>query len=210
MYKYLSEKNFQRIMESGSVRIGTLYDFRRQEHLDGIRDEREGTKELFKHYEGARTIEGGPTGRDLMGMISVGVGASVTFKDMKLSRRLSSPDFFVFCMSSRRSTKVMMEFDEADKCYEVVNFERFFKRITASLNTIVPVSFKGVFPCNYRIRREEWNGADYGLHPALIKEPSYAGQFEVRAIWQPAVKAEIYPEIIEARSLRKYVKEVSV
>ncbi|MDT8895495.1 hypothetical protein RSO41_12595 [Halomonas sp. I1] len=210
MYKYLSEKYFQEIMDYGSIKIGTLYDFRRQEHLDGIRDEEEGVKELFKNYDGKHTIEGGPSGRDLMGAISVGAGATLAFEDVSLVNKVSSPDLFVFCLSSRCSKDVMSEFDGAEKCYEVVNVRNFFKRITASLGTVVPVRFRGVFPCKYGLRREEWNGVDYGLDPALMKGPDYSGQFEVRAIWEPRVEAEIEPQIFEARSLRKYVKEVYV
>jgi len=90
----------------------------------------------------------------------------------------------------------MREFEGADSCYEISDPNKFYRVLTETLNSIVPVVFRGFHEVIYQARKEQWNGRDWGHHPALIKETKFSNQSEIRAIWQPRSGQPIQPIII--------------
>jgi hypothetical protein len=90
----------------------------------------------------------------------------------------------------------MKQFDGADSCLEIIDVNNFYQMLTATLNSRISVEFKGIHEVKYQNRSESWNGQDWGLHPALIKEPVFEPQAELRAIWQPISNKSIDPVII--------------
>lgn len=79
----------------------------------------------------------------------------------------------------------MSEIEGADSCYHITHVEAFINILTDSLNSIIPVRFKGLQKVMYKERNEVWNGLNWGRSPSLIKEPEFSEQREVRAIWEP-------------------------
>lgn len=213
MFRYSANKYSKALLKMGSIRIGTLHDFRKSEHKRGIADPQEGKKEVSHHIDHT-VLNGGNSIHNRAAKefraISVGSGSSAVLENVVFSRRFNEPNCFVMCASKTNSKNVMKEFEGADSCIEIVNQSLFFELLTKSLNSIIPVIFRGVYKVTYQNRKETWNEIDWGSHPALIKEPEFSVQDEVRAIWQPRRTAPIEPINLCAYKLGTLCREVII
>lgn len=104
----------------------------------------------------------------------------------------------------------MAEFDGADSCVEITNLQFFYEQLTLALNIHVPIVFRGLFKVSYQLREEHWNGQNWGAHPALIKEPVFRNQHEIRAVWTPRFKEHIEPLVVGNYRLTQACQEVHV
>ena len=190
----------------GCVRIGTLHDFRSAEHAQGIRDSREGTKRVIHrggplHIEDTNNISPElAASKDYQAIgafesIKLTNCTNVRIDNLTLSRNIGASDCFVYCLSETNAPNRHLEFEGADSCLRIDNQTVFFSTLTESLNAVIRVSFKGVHKVQYTERNEAWNGQDWGKHPALMKEPQFANQCELRAIWTPTVEKIIQPMV---------------
>ena len=102
------------------------------------------------------------------------------------------------------------EFEGSDSCADITDPLSFFRHVSASLNSLVGVKFQGVHPVTYRAREQSWNGVDWGTHPALIKEPAFRAQAELRAIWTPIRKQLLEPVVLGNFRIPGCCREVRV
>ena len=200
MFRYSQRKFCQSLLRMGTLRVGTLHDFRRSEHKQGIADPKEGRKEVFHEVGYAKITDlSHPDVRAAteFGVFDFGEGPlNVTLSDVTFARTFDHPDCFILCSSSSLSTAMFQEFEGSDACIRIADLEGFYGAITETLNSITPVVFHGVHKVRYQTRKERWNGESWGSHPALIKEFEFANQHEIRAIWQPKFNQSIEPLII--------------
>ena len=207
MYRY-SQKIFNDSLAAmGVIRVGTLHDFRRSEHKQGISDPNEGTKSVshevnlfarntedaFKHH-----------GKDIEALDKFGVAKidkdmqlnNFVMGNCKVTKGFNEPDCFILSSTFHKSNKMYDEFEGSDSCIEITNISNFYNDLTNTINTLSPVIFRGIHEVIYQDREEAWNGLDWGHHPALIKEELYRPQGELRAIWQPRFNQPIRPMIV--------------
>lgn len=220
MFKYLPKSYADLLLTMGVLRVGTLHDFRRQEHGRGIADVDEGRKAVrhtinhltvrdvtdpqFRTSVHARAMEA-------FRAIRIGPGVrNVTLKNVRFTQHIDVPDCFIYCTSSLNSRAVLAEFAGAQTCVEIIDPQRYFKTITEALDAHTPVVFRGIFEVKYADREERWNGQDWGDHPAMIKPPSYRQQRELRAIWQPRRKDPIKPVNIGHMDLPRFCRRVAL
>ena len=200
MFRYSQWKFCQSLLKMGTLRVGTLHDFRWVEHKQGIADPKEGRKEVFHEVGHAKITDlSHPDARAAteFGVFNFGEGPiDVTLSDVTFARTFDHPDCFILCSSSSLSTSMFREFEGSDACIRIVDLERFYGAVTEALNSVTPVVFRGVYKVSYQTRKERWNGKNWGGHPALIKEFEFANQHEIRAIWQPKFNQSIEPLII--------------
>lgn len=143
--------------------------------------------------------------------IEFGDGAkNTTFVNVTFGRHFEAPDCFILCTSKICSRETMNQFENADSCVEIVEIEPFYEILTYALNSIVPVSFQGIYEVVYQNRKEDWNGQDWGRHPAMIKETKFEKQGELRAIWQPKFSKSIESIICCDDRLCSFCRNVSV
>ncbi|MCE1054125.1 hypothetical protein [Pseudomonas alloputida] len=214
LYRYSSARHNESLMKAGSLRIGTLFDFRRSEHKAGIADPTEGMKTVYHHvdhWDADSEIPGHPS-KHMRAMSEVGMfqftgsGGGGGMYGITLARQLDSPDYFIHCSAWKLSHTVMKQFEGAETCVEIVDPMGFYGHITQSLNAVTPVKFEGLFRIKYTDRHEQWNGMDYGLSGCLIKEREFKEQCEVRAIWSPVNGQPIAPQIIENPNLARHCR----
>lgn len=220
MYRYSAQKHNTSLLAIGVIRIGTLYDFRRIEHHKGIADPQEGKKEVFHHIDKLFVNDPNDTNikdntdfraLDKFGAVRFGSNSkNALFQNCTVSKGFDVPDCFIYCTSKVCSKETMIQFDRADSCIEIIGIESFYRILTNVLNSITPVDFKGFKEVTYQNRVEQWNGIDWGNHPAFIKEPRFKKQSELRAIWQPLCKNRISPIITGDYRLGKYCRNVSI
>jgi hypothetical protein len=143
--------------------------------------------------------------------IEFGDGAkNTTFVNVTFGRRFEAPDCFILCTSKICSQETMDQFENADSCVEIAEIESFYKILTHALNSITPVFFRGIYEVLYQDREEDWNGQDWGHHPAMIKETKFRKQCELRAIWQPKFSKSIEPIITGDYRLGAFCRIVSI
>ena len=206
----------------GTIRIGTLHDFRKSEHKKGIADPAEGTKQVLHHVgevSAANVDEALQNhGYDIKALETFGVMkigkesqmTNFTFRNISMSKTFNEPDCFIICSSIYKSKRTMSQFEGADSCIEINQINTFYNILTNTLNTISPVVFRGVHKVIYKDRQEKWNGHDWGHHPALIKEKEFEPQGEIRAIWQPKFNQSIEPMILCNYRLGSCVSYVTI
>lgn len=221
MYRYAKREYSKRLLMMGSVRIGTLHDFRRSEHKRGIADPGEGHKRVSHCQESLLHISDSTdpalqASKDFRAFRHFGVLASsaklidAEFGYNVFHKKINAPDCFVFCSSGTLSRDTMREFEEADSSVEIIDIDRFYALLTGALNAVRSVTFCGIHAVRYQDREEIWNGRDWGHHPALIKETKHRGQAEIRAIWEPLSSAPIQPIITGDYRLGAVCREVAI
>ena len=199
-FKYMERKWAKPLLSMGLIRIGTLYDFRKQEHGKGISDQDEGTKNISHRVnaKSAKQIESFEKnffeGSKIGDLINKGV--NIIFNENEFINQYNSQDLYIYCLSSKFSKKTMESFERADTCLWLTKPDLFLKIITNEMNSITPTRFRGIHKAIYSTRNESWNG-EHGYHPSLIKEPKDSIQYEIRAIWEPMNNLKpIKPQII--------------
>jgi hypothetical protein len=133
---------------------------------------------------------------------------NITVRNVRVSQSFDHPNCFVLCSSRTLSRSTMGEFQGADSCVEIVDIRNFYQCLTEALNSLTQVIFRGIHPVAYKDRQESWNGIDWGHHPALMKEPRFAKQAEIRALWEPQYGQPIQPIVTGDCRLTRYCREV--
>lgn len=214
MYRYSNSQFSNLLTVFGGIRVGTLHDFRKSEHKKGIADPKEG-KKIVEHRISKEIVTIGDTSSKTARAAEAfnaigGDGSVVSLENVTFQKTFDSPDFFVLCSSYGKSLSVMKEFEGADTCVQVHNPEAFYRELTVLLNSVTPVVFMGVERVNYRSRTEDWDGSSWGENPALIKEPMFSEQKEVRAIWVPKFNQPIEPQILGSVELARSCRKITI
>lgn len=213
IYKYGEKKYGDLLLSEGSVRIGTLYDFRRSEHKAGVADAAEGIKTMshgIDYYNSDSPNFLDQTAIDNFGIFNSGGAENVTIQGVGLQRDVYSSDCFIHCTAHTLSKDVMSQFEGADTCVEIFRRAEFYKRLTEILNAITPVHYYGNHRITYSNKIDVWDGQGWGKNPALLKGNAYSSQCEVRAIWIPKIAKKIEPKNIADKSLIKYCRSIEV
>lgn len=223
LYRYSAKKWNNALIERGSVRIGTLRDFRKSEHKPGISDPFEGTKELrheIDEWNFGDELPGSPSyharAANLMGIVrlmphqseekATGGITGITFV-----RELEDPNCFIYCTSNRLHKGVMSQFEGADSCVEIYDWYGFFECLTIAINKRVPVVWGGLRDVHYASRTEICNGENLGISPTWLKGDDFVEQYEARAVWHPVNPEEpIDWFAMEIPELSRFCRKIKV
>lgn len=215
LYKYSSKKWRDLFLSEGSIRIGTLHDYRKKEHSPGIHDAHEGLKTISHHIDewdfskSDHATAYHEAASRALGLIQIDPGGtSGSISGMSFIKEFNDPDCFVHCTAHSLSKTVMHEFQGADSCFEIYDIAGFYKQLTNSINEIVPVEFGGIRVIRYTSRDETFNGSDLGISPTWIKGREFSKQLEVRAIWHPKGEKQIAPLEFNDMRLARYGQKV--
>ena len=211
MFKYLKKEYADSLLTMGLIRVGTLHDFRRADHKKGITDQQEGKKKV-KHAIPHLFVSDldDPSVKKIEDNFPIKFGQNSLLENCAVAREINHINCFIWCTSKISSAATMQEFEEANACIEIFNPQAFYDELTKTLNSKVSVTFRGVYPVIYQSREEEWNGIDWGLSPALIKEPSFSQQYEIRAIWEASHGLPISPLILCNSRLTAFCRSVKL
>jgi hypothetical protein len=203
LYKYMKKKHAKLLLEQGSLRVGTLYEFRNEEkHGQEIGDNKEGTKSAYMQVEN-ETWSTSNQPEFSKSFFNLGSGGSLNISGITLEKPQNSPDFYIYCTTYEFDESAMRDFGY-DVCIEIEQPEKFFKCISKYLKH--KAKYQGSYKCKYQPRRLPHNH-DSGVHPSLVKEAEYSYQKEIRSIWMPT-KQNIEPIIIKSKNFKKYCRIV--
>ncbi|HYR05890.1 MAG TPA: hypothetical protein VEP71_04335 [Gallionella sp.] len=201
LYKYLQKQYADLLIKRGKLRIGTLYEYRDiEKHGTIVGDEDEGKKSLYMDVASEKwTADNQPD--FTKGLIKIANGSSVHMEDVTFQKSESSPDYYLYCTTEKFDENALKDFGY-DACVVIEKPNLFFAAITRTLRH--KGTFEGTFCCQYVSRRVEYD-KDHGIHPAIIKDPSYKDQKEIRTLWKP-FKTNISPLVIDCRDAAKYCR----
>jgi len=217
LYKYLPRQYADALLVMGTIRVGTLFDFRKTEHARGVADSSEGTRTILALPDREIITEDQAEKDAFFGMMGARVHGKITVpRGVRFVHKQTSTDHFIFCASTELSSRVQAEFEATDACVEINDISGFLYELTRALNAVAPVRFDGIHEVQYTGRTQEqtltrfqdFNPA-HGLHPGLIKDPSFRRQKELRAIWSPISAMLPEPIITSSRHLPQYCRDVS-
>lgn len=200
LYKYMKSEHAKMFLEDGLLRIGTLYDFKKNETFnDAVGDRREGLHFPFISFDEPRRIEDmTQTERGFVNNI-INMSSGVSFSSVSVGRTVTSSDYYIYCLTTMPSKKTM-EFFECDTCVGIPNPRYFFRTLTRQMHKYVHSQvWRG--PITYTDKQFHLS-QDTGLHPATTKDPKFEYQKEYRGIWNACEKivesGELSPFLINA------------
>lgn len=213
LFKYLQRKHLEGFLSKGSIRIGTLYDYRRIERYGSvIGDDYEGLYETELSIPGGGVVDMATNSYDAEAFRKYFLHNRPDLHDRKvklvfqpktkLITRSTSQNLYIYCMSSEYNEHVMKEF-KCDSCLEIINPEYFFAAISKRIRH--KASFDGYVEVSYLNKRAHYT-KPHSLHPAIMKDPKYEYQKEWRAIWSP-IKTAREPLLIDVPKAIKYSRE---
>lgn len=208
MYKYCSRENLARLLESGSVRFGTLWEYRNQELLGGsIGDEMEGR---ILSGDGPRNL---PLG-GIPGFIEVRRGAEGSIQDVGFAIQhvgFDRDDAFVFSLAKQISSEAAARWlrDEKakyDAAYKVTNVEAFARALGMGLAAEVgPVVCRWGEVTYYDSAAPDWEC--FG-NIEFSKPAGFSWQVEYRIVFYPQAPSSalaLESKILEVPALRRLV-----
>jgi hypothetical protein len=187
LFKYSDPKWADALANEGKIRIGTLYDFRREEDHGEERGDKEEGLRITETTPSLGVVTSKTAPPIIRRALSIPDGAGIDFGDTGgIVFRQEFPDVFVYCTCARYEPAVERTFGGA--CVEIFDVRGFFTAITRQLSK--PDEFGIPFVTSAAIA----NHCDYGerhqvgrhvatYHPAFRKPKRYEHQAEVRAIW---------------------------
>ncbi len=165
LYRYTKKKWAHLFFETGQLRLGTLFDYAKNESYGDA---------VFDRHEGYCPFNGGTVGPD---------GRSVIL--LRFAR-----NNLVLCLSDSHEYSLYEEFD-ADCCIRITD-DRFFKEIDKVLQQEFTSTL--LRPVTYLDKTRLDCAPDYVDFAGAIKDKKFRHQKEVRALWEPnKAREENYP-----------------
>jgi hypothetical protein len=190
LYKYLQKKYLDAFFLRGSLKVGTLYEYRAIEHYgDVIGDRNEGLHKTELSLPGGGEIDLGSNSREadffrkhVLRPDQQNSKVKIVLEDgARLIAHSNSQDLYIYCTSSVYDPIVMKQFG-CDSCLEITDPEAFFRIISHRIRH--KGKFDGFGPVHYQSKYTHYT-QPHQLHPAIMKEPEFEYQQEWRAIWVP-------------------------
>lgn len=209
VYKYTERRWAEKLVNEGSVKLGSLYEYRNSYEGSSLQDEKEGTGSfeatniihLIDQNRNSATdsyfsdmIQ--PFGVNNLQNVGIYVedgGKTINNKYLEYSH--------IFSASLEASQEIMKNFQkdeetkDYDACVEIANFENFLDEINHRLLI--------EYYHSYDIKEVDYSGntqghTEYTPYPLYFKDKKFSWQKEIRGLWfKPISSKETQGRIIE-------------
>lgn len=211
LYKYLQRQFLEEFFHRGSLKIGTLSEYRNVEAFGpviGDRDEGTSSTELgFKRGDEVALGGSSPEARFLRNILQTTPQQCSNMKIVSLVdgynfvSQENSPELYIYCMTEAFDLEVMHQFG-CDSCLEITNPASFLSAISHRIRH--KARLDGLHPIQYMSRKTTFT-SPHQVHPALMKDNSFLAQREWRAVWVPT-KKQIRPLFIDVPRAIRYCR----
>jgi hypothetical protein len=193
LYKYLEPHFAKALVSEGSIKVGTLSEYRAMEGFDPERGD---------GHEGELTLQS-PAGRHVYGgdpatlppplrnpAIHIGPGALVTEVKGAITIHSKISDLFIYCTTEAYDPDYGARFGNGKRidCMRINQPEQFFLALDAAIRAAMSAGGMTLSEprwgrCDYQDRRHNWERDDL---PAtwLLKPAKFRGQREIRVRWE--------------------------
>lgn len=207
LFKYCSHEHWLAMKNSGSARIGLLFDYRETDKYGELTSyDPEWMNEPAESISNvnAKNIGNYP---ELERLVHVeGDGESGQIKVNEYTASL--PNFLIFSTYRtycKETHRLLKNHEGYDSCYKITSARLFFRAISEALGP--QYEFLGYGEVFYTDKIDSASTLT-GIHPALIKRPEeYEDRSEIRAVWQPKNVETVAPRILGQSRARLYCYE---
>jgi hypothetical protein len=209
LYKLLKREYAEKAVKQGIFRIGTLYEYQDiEKHGSAKGDIDEGKKYIQNHPDEIYDYSQLGTVPDFVRkFINAKDGMHVKIEGILMREEIKSPDSYLYCVTHEISTKAMKLF-ESNSVLLINEPKRFFHALSSCLRKKVSIRPGFIISdCVYMCRASHYKSPN-PIHPAILKDPSYQYQKEVRVIWEP-IKKPLSPIIINCKVAKKFCSILS-
>jgi hypothetical protein len=209
LFKFVPSKYRDLFFETGSLRLGTLGDFRdvlahgpaRADPRDAMKTVHREVGEMIEHrYEEPQPV--------IEDVIKLAPGAAVGITGMTFRVTYQAPDCFVFCSSLTCDEKLFLRWarEGADTCYIIEDPIAFGEALHQNCYSSVYHYFGR--PVDYLAASVDWKMAQARSHAALCKDRAqYEWQSEFRYVFEPKKPPlTIEPWVILVPKARQFCK----
>lgn len=185
-YKYTTRKNAMYMVNNGFFRIGTLFDYRKNEiHSDGVADSEEGQKTLDMQGHVIDTLQP----ESVPDMVKPYIDEHfIAGQTILIAEQITyrSPDLYIFPTSKKYDIKLMRKINpQYDTCVEIFNTQAFYKALTDSMIAQGYTASVAISSDIIYMARIQHVKNDSRIPPHFVKDVSYRYQNEYRTVWLP-------------------------
>lgn len=212
LYKFIEKEYLDSFFNTGSLRLGTIYDFKDLiQHGTSRGDTKEGSHIAVR--DNKKTIELSEDKHEpiISDILNV-TGKGCTLSGGNFHSIRTSPNGFIFCTSNQFSEKLFWKWNDTerlDSCYEIHDVKGFIEAI----NKVIKNSAYFCSNSNIEYIGETIDfSSEYPFkHPAFTKfKKDYSWQCENRMIWAPkGPYFTISPWIINVPEATKFCKPLA-
>lgn len=212
LYKYMQSKYAKLFFHNGSIRIGTLMDFKKNHSSnEAIGDKNEGSHIVLMNTKEPLTNENITKEQENLIKDMFTLGPRGITCELNIRKEIKSPDRYVYCLSKEPSLKAMKSFD-CDICLEISNVQAFLNLITRKIrNKSHIVAWQG--DVKYIDKTYDFK-LDSGISPSITKDLKFSYQKEYRVIWNPinikSIDSELKPLIINVPDAKRYCRIIKL
>lgn len=193
LYKFIEKEFFDEFFLTGSLRLGTLEDFKKTEEHGGNRgDVSEGKHNVYRHVDDkliltADTLPSEPLISSFINIEPASNQDSATLSNVLFIDERSSQDVLTFCTSGVYSTRLFSEWNQKENlnyCYEIFDVNGFITAISkALLARSKDNKFKACKRVTYTNKNIDYRSIYSEVLPCFLKAEDYTWQREVRMVW---------------------------
>jgi hypothetical protein len=205
LFKHMRAQHAALLVNMGVIRIGTLADFRKSEvHGNQIGDDAEGVRIDEYPADLSFTAEDQPEWSKQS--FKLKPGARLRIQSYGIRHKITSQDQWILSFSETSAPSVGKEIcTDYDACVEIVDIASFLRGVSFALGG--QNKYEGIYKCRYE-RRSQDGDTRKPVHPALLKDPTYQYQQEVRAIWSMGGKSIFKPSNVANIELTNYCRRL--
>lgn len=211
LFKYCKSSHMESILENGSAKIGTFFDWRRTDaYGDLVTDPREGHTNLTGNL-----IFYDPTHISEM-IVDSSVEESTEFPESRNFKNsaVRSADHFAFSASMTYSVadhEKWYALEKYDACYRIHSSRLFFRALSHSTELNSCARLVCAAPVLYFDESSSNNVFRGTFHPGLLKRSTFGSQNEFRALWAPLGQdAKVEPLLISTSNAKLYISRPAV
>ena len=177
LYKHISSSHAEMLLSMGTIRIGTLYEYKKIEDKE-LQDQDEGTAISVVRHEGLKTYDkeniiNAPTEIQNMFLFNEKSGP-INLYNVSIGQKYKMPDAWIFCLSQ---TKAKI-FEKYDSCIEITDPNLFSKVIYENIVKLGNSNIQFQYaPMNYAGRIVE---SGKRKTPMFLKNKKYQLEEEYR------------------------------
>jgi len=211
LYKYCKVAHHDSLLSRGSLRVGTLHDYRCKEaYGELVADEHEGKKLLegfISHLDAESAVQyPGIEALHHAGLVNIDLSTGGTITNLTIENAVSeSTNLLIFSTASEYSEEIHEHWRKAEgynACYKIISARLFFRAISRALG--VNYSFLGFGPVIYEDSLDLKDPRSH-VHPAMIKRRTeFFGQAEFRGVWSSIDTTNASPVLIETSNACLY------
>jgi hypothetical protein len=213
LYKYLGlVEHAQNLLDRGQVRIGTLFDFRKDDIHDPERgDDDEGTPYTFVQFADVTLTANSSADTLEQAFLRRYAGTAITqpmhFRDHTLMLERVDENAYVYCLSDRWSEDLLDVFN-AEACVEVVNPAGFFRALSDHVVDRFHTKRTQAGPVTYDVLDGPYRSV-HELPSCFVKHPRFSRQCEHRLVWYTDA-SPITPELVAVPALTSFVRPLQM